>query len=72
MLDIEAQVAEAYYAWLAVERLPIARHLPMSKSSEPKPPWGSKGLVNRAGEAIRKREPLTPEEFDALESWRAS
>jgi putative GTP pyrophosphokinase len=67
---------EAYYAWLALECLPIAWRLPMSKSSESKPPWGSKGLVNRAGDAIRNNRPLNgaelEAEFEALEIWRAS
>jgi putative GTP pyrophosphokinase len=36
------------------------------------PPWGSKGLVNRAGEAFRGRRELTIEELSAVEAWRAA
>src|SRR6266581_3661919 len=31
------------------------------------PPWGSKGLVNRAGEAFRAKREMTPEELHAVE-----
>ena len=34
------------------------------------PPWGSKMLVNRAGDAVRQQRQLSPEEVQALDSWR--
>jgi len=36
----------------------------------PTPPWGSKGLLNRAGEALRNHRDLTREEMLAIETWR--
>jgi putative GTP pyrophosphokinase len=36
------------------------------------PPWGSKGLINRAGEAFRKNEAPTNEEGAAFVRWRAA
>jgi putative GTP pyrophosphokinase len=36
------------------------------------PPWGSKGLLNRAGDKIRKGEILSVEEIDAFENWRGA
>jgi len=35
------------------------------------PPWGSKGLINRAGDALRARRELTQDELAAIEAWRA-
>jgi putative GTP pyrophosphokinase len=35
-------------------------------------PWGSKGTINRAGEALRAGRQLSSEELDALDTWRAS
>jgi hypothetical protein len=37
-----------------------------------RPPWGSKGLINRAGQAIRERRELTEEEVQALDAWRGA
>jgi len=36
------------------------------------PPWGSKGRVNRAGEALRKQGPFASDDALTLENWRAS
>jgi putative GTP pyrophosphokinase len=35
------------------------------------PPWGSKGLINRAGGAFRAQRQLTHDELAAVEAWRA-
>jgi putative GTP pyrophosphokinase len=45
---------------------------PMNKPASEYPPWGSKGAVNRAGEALRGIGPLSAENAAALENWRAS
>jgi GTP pyrophosphokinase len=37
-----------------------------------KPPWGSKGIINRAGEALREHRTPTDEEAAAIETWRAA
>ena len=42
--------------------------LTMAKNA---PPWGSKGLINRAGDALRARRELTQDELAAIEAWRA-
>lgn len=41
-------------------------------TSHGSPPWGTKGLINRAGEKIRRGEELTEEEALAFEEWRAA
>jgi ppGpp synthetase/RelA/SpoT-type nucleotidyltranferase len=43
-----------------------------TKLNRPVSPWGSKGLVNRAGESLREGRQLSKEELDALENWRAA
>jgi putative GTP pyrophosphokinase len=46
----------------------------MNKPVSSYPPWGSKGAVNRAGEALRSpaRDALSGADASALENWRAS
>jgi putative GTP pyrophosphokinase len=44
----------------------------MNKPASEYPPWGSKGAVNRAGEALRAPGHLGPKHSDTLENWRAS
>ena len=44
----------------------------MAKAVAVAPPWGSKGLLNRAGDKIRRGEDLTWEELRAFEDWRAA
>jgi putative GTP pyrophosphokinase len=44
----------------------------MDKAVEQMPPWGSKGRVNRAGEALRGDGPISDAHEDTLENWRAS
>jgi putative GTP pyrophosphokinase len=41
----------------------------MSKNA---PPWGSKGLINRAGEAFGANKAPTTDELAAVEIWRAA
>lgn len=42
------------------------------KKNRPVAPWGSKGLLNRAGEGFRSKRKLSAEEFHAVENWRAA
>src|SRR5262245_28631269 len=37
-----------------------------------RPPWGSKGLINRAGQAFRDHRELTEQEVEAFNSWRGA
>jgi ppGpp synthetase/RelA/SpoT-type nucleotidyltranferase len=46
--------------------------LELMKAPRVVPPWGSKGLVNRAGDALRAGKPLSVEELHAVEAWRAA
>lgn len=47
--------------------------LELQKLKLPKntPPWGSKGLINRAGDAFRAERQPTTDEIGAVERWRA-
>jgi putative GTP pyrophosphokinase len=68
MLDM--RIERAYHEWLADDR--PAHDPPMPNSEDdPKPPWGSKGAINRAGQAVRLRA-LTDDDRGALDSWRAA
>jgi putative GTP pyrophosphokinase len=61
--------------WEWLDTAPLNCHefdAPMDKPATENPPWGSKGAVNRAGEALRGAGPLNPESAAALENWRAS
>jgi ppGpp synthetase/RelA/SpoT-type nucleotidyltranferase len=44
----------------------------MDETADLLPPWGSKGRVNRAGEALRGARAVSDEDEDTLENWRAS
>jgi ppGpp synthetase/RelA/SpoT-type nucleotidyltranferase len=44
----------------------------MDAKGDATPPWGTKGLLNRAGAKIRDRKDLTDDETSALEDWRAA
>jgi ppGpp synthetase/RelA/SpoT-type nucleotidyltranferase len=44
--------------------------LSQASKSQPTPAWGSKKLVNRAGDAVRTGRQLSPEEVQALDAWR--
>jgi putative GTP pyrophosphokinase len=44
----------------------------MARAAAITPPWGSKGLLNRAGEKIRRGDGLSWEELSAFEDWRAA
>jgi putative GTP pyrophosphokinase len=46
--------------------------LDSNKKDMPKPPWGSKGLINRAGETLRSGENPEGVELNAIETWRAA
>jgi putative GTP pyrophosphokinase len=46
--------------------------LDLMKAPAPRPPWGSKGLVNRAGQAIREHRELSEEQVQALNAWRGA
>ncbi len=45
--------------------------LELLKMGKNAPPWGSKGLINRAGEAFRANRTPTEDELHAVEAWRA-
>jgi putative GTP pyrophosphokinase len=49
----------------------ILSQLELLKEGKNAPPWGSKGLINRAGEAFRAQRQPTPDELHAFEAWRA-
>ena len=36
------------------------------------PPWGTKGLLNRTGDKIRRGEDLTRDEVESFENWRGA
>jgi putative GTP pyrophosphokinase len=44
----------------------------MAKVLQRASPWGTKGLLNRAGDKIRRGEDLSKEEQVAFEEWRAA
>jgi putative GTP pyrophosphokinase len=44
----------------------------MTKAAQSESPWGSKGLLNRAGDKIRRGEDLSKEEQTSFEEWRAA
>lgn len=44
----------------------------MVSKTDKAPPWGTKGLLNRAGLKIRQKEIPTAEEASAFEEWRAA
>jgi ppGpp synthetase/RelA/SpoT-type nucleotidyltranferase len=52
------------------ERRPF-RYQEMLDMPGDRPPWGSKGAVNRAGEKLRRGEELSEVDYEALEAWRA-
>src|SRR4029077_8657409 len=37
-----------------------------------RPPWGSKGLINRAGQAFREHREPTEQELESFNSWRGA
>jgi len=54
------------------EALSVADLFDFMKKKRPETPWGSKGLVNRAGDVLREKRQLTDEQLSALENWRAA
>ena len=46
--------------------------LDMMMGPKPSPPWGSKGLINRAGQAFRDHRDLTEQELHSFNSWRGA
>ena len=72
--DIACAAREAVYLWLAAcdysvdSTISPLEFLKMTKGA---PSWGSKGLINRAGEAFRAHRQPTEEELAAVEAWRA-
>ncbi len=73
---MRAGVAAAVAKWLdAVDYengVPGVDNLANQKGDLPKPPWGSKGLINRAGESFREGRDTTTDELFAIETWRAA
>jgi ppGpp synthetase/RelA/SpoT-type nucleotidyltranferase len=49
----------------------IVSQLELLKMAKNAPPWGSKGLINRAGDAFRANRQPTQDELAAVEAWRA-
>jgi putative GTP pyrophosphokinase len=47
------------------------KQLELLKMAKNAPPWGSKGLINRAGDAFRANQQPTEDERAAFEAWRA-
>jgi putative GTP pyrophosphokinase len=43
-----------------------------AEKNDVSPPWGSKGVLNRAGERFRAGETLAEDELYAVESWRGA
>jgi putative GTP pyrophosphokinase len=64
-------IANRLRAWLDVSGgyiLKAATQMPDTKDA---PPWGSKGQLNRAGDAIRTGS-LSPAESTHVDAWRAA
>jgi putative GTP pyrophosphokinase len=56
-LDLSSRTNAAYAAIATMAKKPVAR------------PWVSKGRINKAGEALRRRK-LEPDDVKVLEEWR--
>jgi putative GTP pyrophosphokinase len=66
---LNERIARAYHDWLVAD-YPQLYGAPMP-DTDPKPPWGSKGAINRAGTAIRNGT-LSDANRAALDAWRAA